>query len=241
MVDDPSEYGGRAPLADPVMRNEAESELRRRREAWEQQRKAYEEAQGAGGEVVAEPGPEPTLEECAADLERERLFSLIEKLVQWGRTLPTRKFSSKHAMRFGRAGGGRAGITPDQPHAAELFNPEKLPAFHDPFAGGGSLPARSSTPGLEAYASDLNPVAVLINKGDDRDPAQVCRATAGQPRGAAHHSLFRREWKGAQGLAEDVRYYGKWMRDEGRKAHRPPYPKVKIAGTRPGAPGPEKV
>jgi putative DNA methylase len=52
----------------------------------------------------------------------------------------------------------------DQPEAAELFNPEKLPGFHDPFAGGGALPLEAQRLGLKAYASDLNPVAVLINK-----------------------------------------------------------------------------
>ena len=52
----------------------------------------------------------------------------------------------------------------DHPQAAELFNPEKLPAFHDPFAGGGSIPLEAQRLGLEAHASDLNPVAVLINK-----------------------------------------------------------------------------
>ena len=52
----------------------------------------------------------------------------------------------------------------DHPEAAELFNPAKLPGFHDPFAGGGALPLEAQRLGLEAYASDLNPVAVLINK-----------------------------------------------------------------------------
>ena len=47
---------------------------------------------------------------------------------------------------------------------ANLFDPEKLPAFHDPFAGGGALPLEAQRLGLEAHASDLNPVAVLINK-----------------------------------------------------------------------------
>ena len=61
---------------------------------------------------------------------------------------------------WSRACGGTA----DHPEAAELFNPEKLPGFHDPFAGGGALPLEAQRLGLEAYATDLNPVAVLINK-----------------------------------------------------------------------------
>jgi adenine-specific DNA methylase len=65
----------------------------------------------------------------------------------------------------------------DHPRAAELFNPDKLPAFHDPFAGGGALPLEAQRLGLEAYASDLNPVAVLINKAMIEIPPKF----AGQP------------------------------------------------------------
>ena len=39
-----------------------------------------------------------------------------------------------------------------------------MPALHDPFAGGGAIPLEAQRLGLEAYASDLNPVAVLINQ-----------------------------------------------------------------------------
>ena len=55
-------------------------------------------------------------------------------------------------------------LNKNHPQAAELFNPDKLPAFHDPFAGGGALPLEAQRLGLESYASDLNPVAVTINK-----------------------------------------------------------------------------
>ena len=56
----------------------------------------------------------------------------------------------------------------DHPRAGELFDPDRLPAFHDPFAGGGALPLEAQRLGLEAHASDLNPVAVLINKAISR-------------------------------------------------------------------------
>src|SRR6202166_3953061 len=99
----------------------------------------------------------------------------------------------------------------DHPRARELFNRQKLPAFHDPFAGGGSLPLEAQRLGLEAYASDLNPVAVLINKAMIEIPPKF----AGRPpvNSASHTDkvLVERVWRGAQGLAEDVRYYGQWM------------------------------
>ncbi len=64
----------------------------------------------------------------------------------------------------------------DHPRAKELFDRHKLPAFHDPFAGGGALPLEAQRLGLESYASDLNPVAVLINKAMIEIPPQVRRA-----------------------------------------------------------------
>ena len=81
-----------------------------------------------------------------------------------GRTPPTRQCCKQARERSGRAGGRRAPKTPDHPRAKELFDRNKLPAFHDPFAGGGALPLEAQRLGLESYASDLNPVAVLINK-----------------------------------------------------------------------------
>jgi putative DNA methylase len=117
----------------------------------------------------------------------------------------------------------------DHPEAAELFNPEKLPGFHDPFAGGGALPLEAQRLGLEAYASDLNPVAVLINKAMIEIPPRFAGKPAVNPKAreeAKHGEL--RGWKGAQGLAEDVRYYGQWMRDEAKKRIGHLYPKVAV-------------
>ncbi len=94
-----------------------------------------------------------------------------------------------------------------------------LPAFHDPFAGGGALPLEAQRLGLEAYASDLNPVAVLINKAMIEIPPKF----AGRPpvnsgwRKNSKQEQALTQWKGAKGLAEDVRYYGQWMRDEAEK------------------------
>src|SRR2546428_2874607 len=89
------------------------------------------------------------------------------------------------------------------------------PPVLDPFCGGGSIPLEAQRLGLEAHASDLNPVAVLITKALIEIPPKF----AGQP--PAHpikdKRLVEAKWRGAQGLAEDVRYYGQWMRDEAAK------------------------
>ena len=105
-----------------------------------------------------------------------------------------------------------------------------LPAFHDPFAGGGALPLEAQRFGLEAHASDLNPVAVLINKAMIEIPPKF----AGQPPVNAasrrEPTIVAREWGGAQGLAEDVRHYGQWMRNEAEKRIGHLYPTVEITG-----------
>lgn len=92
-----------------------------------------------------------------AQAERERLFKIIEDLVQWENT------NNEEVLERARAEIRRSWrevceLNKGHPQAAELFNPDKLPAFHDPFAGGGALPLEAQRLGLESYASDLNPV-----------------------------------------------------------------------------------
>ena len=117
----------------------------------------------------------------------------------------------------------------DHPRAKELFDRNKLPAFHDPFAGGGALPLEAQRLGLESLRQRPQPGGGADQQGDDRDPAEVRGQAAGEPGGAqGRRTLIAREWKGAQGLAEDVRYYGKWMRDEAEKRIGHLYPKVEV-------------
>ena len=180
-------------------------------------------------QMVDDPASRPelfaTVEE--QDRERERLFRLIEQLVKWESTtdepvLQAARDEIRESWRRACAD------NTDHPHAAELFDPERMPAFHDPFAGGGALPLEAQRLGLEAHASDLNPVAVLINKAMIEIPPRF----AGQPPVSAEagtdSGLLSRAWRGAQGLAEDVRYYGRWMRDEAAKRIGHLYPKVEV-------------
>jgi len=104
----------------------------------------------------------------------------------------------------------------------------EVPAFHDPFAGGGTLPLEAQRLGLESYASDLNPVAVLINKAMIEIPPKFAGKPPVNPESRKQKGITAGGWKGAQGLAEDVRYYGKWMRDEAEKRIGYLYPKVEI-------------
>jgi putative DNA methylase len=167
-----------------------------------------------------------------AAIERKRLFKIIEDLVLWENN--TNEVVLERARtEIRRSWREVCELNKDHPQAAELFNPDKLPGFHDPFAGGGAIPLEAQRLGLEAYASDLNPVAVLINKAMIEIPPKF----AGRPpvsllqsrQGAQKKELdLEREWPGATGLAEDVRRYGLWMCSEAKKRIGHLYPTVKI-------------
>ena len=162
-----------------------------------------------------------------ADRERKKLFGILEDLVLWENTTnETVLQRARDAIResWRRTCAANAG----HPRAAELFDPDNLPAFHDPFAGGGALPLEAQRLGLESYASDLNPVAVLINKAMIEIPPRFAGRPAVNPKSRQDKDLVARQWTGAQGLAEDVRYYGQWMRDEAEKRIGWLYPKVAV-------------
>ena len=224
MMDDPSTYVDTL-LSNPATRRAAERELRKRREFWETRKAVVEAAMGS--EAVAVPEPEPILEDCAANLERERLFRIIEELVLWENTTNEAVLEKARAeiwQSWRRACADNA----DHPRAKELFDRKKLPAFHDPFAGGGALPLEAQRLGLESYASDLNPVAVLICKAMIEIPPRFAGKPPVNPTARAEKSLDQRQWKGAQGLAQDVRHYGRWMRDEAEKRIGHLYPKIEV-------------
>jgi putative DNA methylase len=158
---------------------------------------------------------------------RQRLFKIIEDLVLWENTAneevlaPAREEIRKSWREV-------CELNKNHPEAAAFFNPDKMPGLHDPFAGGGSIPLEAQRLGLEAYASDLNPVAVLINKAMIEIPPKFAGRPPVHPDVRKDKKLFAKEWKGAEGLAEDVRRYGQWMRDEAEKRIGHLYPKVEI-------------
>ena len=147
-----------------------------------------------------------TIEE--QDREREDLFDLIRELVKW-ENVNNEYILEKARAEILKSTGG---------------NP---PPVLDPFCGGGSIPLEAQRLGLEAHGSDLNPVAVLITKAMIEIPPRF----AGQPPvnpDAQNNLLQNQTWKSANGLAEDVRYYGEWMRKEAEKHIGHLYPKVQL-------------
>ena len=144
----------------------------------------------------------PTEEEQTA--ERERLFRILEKLVVWENSNNPEVLDEARAEIMKSTNG----------------NP---PALLDPFAGGGAIPLEAQRLGLEAHAHDLNPVAVMINKAMIEIPPKF----AGQPPVHPDATVLEGGWRGAAGLAEDVRYYGEWMKQEAFRCIGHLYPKVK--------------
>ncbi len=163
-----------------------------------------------------------------ATRERERLFDIIRDLVKWENT------SNEEVLERARAEIRKSWeetceLNKKHPRAAELFNPARLPAFHDPFAGGGAIPLEAQRLGLESHASDLNPVAVLINKAMIEIPPKFAgRRPVGPVPAGEKQTKMAEDWSGARGLAEDVRRYGHWMREEAQKRIGHLYPPVEI-------------
>ncbi|MCL6590156.1 MAG: DUF1156 domain-containing protein [Firmicutes bacterium] len=151
--------------------------------------------------------PEQFPTEEAQDKERQRLFKIIEDLVKW-ENINNETVLNAAREEIRRSTGG---------------NP---PPVYDPFCGGGSIPLEAQRLGLEAYAGDLNPVAVLITKALIEIPPKFAGQAPINPE--ARSKNFNEQWPGAAGLAEDVRYYGKWLRDEAEKKIGHLYPKVKL-------------
>lgn len=164
-----------------------------------------------------------------ADAEREELFQIMRDLVLWENT--------NNEEVLGRA---RAAITKSWRETCALnpgkpgFDPEVLPAFHDPFAGGGALPLEAQRLGLESYASDLNPVAVTINKAMIEIPPKFAGRAPVGPEIEAERGTKKgtrnafEDWSGARGLAEDVRRYGAWMREQAQQRIGHLYPTIRI-------------
>ena len=233
MVDDPSEYVD-VLLSDAGKKRAAQREMKKRLTARASAAAAPPETGngniGAGEKpdaTVEAPPRAPALGDVAAELERARLFGILEELVLWENT--TNEEVLKRArteiwQSWRRACAENAG----HPRAAELFDRHTLPAFHDPFAGGGALPLEAQRLGLEAHASDLNPVAVLINKAMIEIPPKFAGRPPVNPESQGEPTIIAKTWRGAQGLAEDVRHYGQWMRDEAKKRIGHLYPPVEV-------------
>jgi putative DNA methylase len=180
-------------------------------------------------QMVDDPSSHPDIftTEKAQQKERQRLFRIIEELVLWKNT-NNQTVLEKARAEIWQSWRYACAEYADHPRARDLFDRRKLPAFHDPFAGGGALPLEAQRLGLESYASDLNPVAVLINKAMVEIPPKFASKPPVNPEAQTQKAQMDTRWRGVQGLAEDIRYYGQQMREEAEKAIGYLYPKIEI-------------
>ena len=192
LVDDPSSRAEEL-LADAKLRARAAAELPGRVKAWE------------GGEASArDAAAKPTLEDLAVEIERKRLFAIIEELVKWENSTDGEVLERARAEIRKSCG-------------------EPLPPVCDPFSGGGSIPLEAQRLGLPAHGSDLNPVAVMIGKAMIEIPPKFRNREPVHPGGKE-----RNHYRNAEGLAEDVKFYGAWMREKAFERIGHLYPRVDL-------------
>lgn len=186
-------------------------------------------------QLVDDPSawPDKFPTEEAQDAERRRLHKVIEDMVPWEasndeRILNAARWEIARSVAWGL---GEEPPSPTDGKAILNYLQTKAPPVYDPFSGGGSIPLEAQRLGLRAYGSDLNPVAVLIGKALVEIPPKFAGAPPVNPKSRAEIARGGK-WngKGAYGLAEDVRYYGQWMRDEAEKRIGLLNPKAKLPG-----------
>ena len=160
--------------------------------------------------LVDDPSSHPELfpTEEEQDKERKRLHNLLAKLVKWENS------TNEKILEEARA------------EIRKYMGDDPL-VFLDPFAGGGALPLEAQRLGLEAHAHDLNPVAVMINKAMIEIPPRFAGKPPVNPE-AKKGLGAGRAWPGATGLADDVHYYGSWIKEEAFRRIGHLYPSVQL-------------
>lgn len=195
LVDDPSEYVD-VLLADEKTQKAAKSELEARKKKREQDK--------ADGKAIPADEKPLNIEDIAIELERKRLFKIIEELVKWENS------TNEQVLERARA-------------EIRRCCGDELPPIYDPFSGGGSIPLEAQRLGLPAYGSDLNPVAVMIGKAMIEIPPKFKDMEPIHPGGKN-----RNHYRNAHGLAEDVKYYGEWMREKAQERIGHLYPQIDL-------------
>ena len=178
-------------------------------------------------QLVDDPSswPEEFPTEEAQARERKRLHEIIAEMVPW-KASGNRHVMGKARYEIARSlarGRGEAPPARGDTDAVLAYLAEHAPPVCDPFCGGGSIPLEAQRLGLRARGSDLNPVAVLVSKATCEIPPKFAGRPPVNPDADPHVV-----WRGARGLAEDVRYYGAWMRDRAQERIGHLYPKAEV-------------
>ena len=177
--------------------------------------------------------PEEFPTENEQNIERKRLHDIIRRIIVWESTdeskSESRQIQNEARYEIARSIARSCNEkSPERDDPAQILRylKEKAPPVHDPFAGGGSIPLEAQRLGLTSMASDLNPVAVLINKALIEIPPKF---TGRPPINPDRTDISAgTSWRGVSGLADDIRYYGRYMRDEAFKRVGHLYPKARL-------------
>jgi putative DNA methylase len=153
----------------------------------------------------ADPDRFPTPE--AQLTERNRLFSILERLVPWAASNDEGVLAAARAEIIRSCDGD-------------------LPTILDPFAGGGAIPLEAARLGLPTRSGDLNPVAVMIQRAMLEIPNRFAGFAPVNP--IAHSTQV--VWERARGLGADVEAYGSWMQEEAARRIGDLYPVPKVSG-----------
>lgn len=179
--------------------------------------------------LIDDPSAWPEIFETEAEQEneRQRLFDIIEELIIWENSNNSEVLLRAQTEIARSIARNKGDLIPTGSIAIKKYILNNAPPVLDPFCGGGSIPLEAQRLGLRAYGSDLNPVAVLVSKAIVEIPPIFSGISPVNPEARKNRTLDG-SWLGAKGLAEDVRYYGQWMRDEAERRIGNLYPKIKI-------------
>lgn len=180
--------------------------------------------------------------ESEQNAERNRLHNIIKRLVVWQNSNDENLLKdARYEIAFSVARNNGEDLVDfrekfaDDPKSVLKYLRDHCPAVYDPFCGGGSIPLEAQRLGLRARASDLNPLPVLLNKAmielppkfHNQNPVNPDADPLGMFTGTGRRRT-RLPWKGAAGLAADIRYYGAWMREEAHKRIGHLYPDAQL-------------
>lgn len=196
LVDDPSEYVEEL-LENPKLRTAAEKELA--------ERLAKRKRDKEEGKAIPADEKPVTLEDVVVELERQRLFKIIEDLVIWENST-NEEVLERARVEIRRSCGG------------------EMPPVYDPFSGGASIPLEAQRLGLPSHGSDLNPVAVLIGKAMIELPPKFADQAPVHP-----GTKEKLSYRGAEGLAEDILHYAAVLREKAWNKIGHLYPKVTLS------------
>lgn len=159
-------------------------------------------------QLVNDPGGArgwaPGITKADAEKEREKLFGIMTELAKW-ENINNKELIEKAEHEIKKSWEETKKLNPNA--GPELFG--EFPTIHDPFSGGGAIPLEAQRLGLASRATDLNPVALLINRAMIELPYDfVGKKPIAPVLDNEKQSKMDFVASGLEGLSEDIKRYG---------------------------------